>query len=263
MPLSKKRVVSEVQKHLLQKAIKRYIDEGESISGDIESIKELPKHLRREAKSMISVWLNEEKDEINVHWDDFRNIINDLIDKALNIVIANSNRDWYAMEKFRSTLNPDAIAVPLGVLRYKCGPELIKLIAAKIEFQKMRPETRRALALNALDEHFENRVHQARRKYFSYKIGVYNYTIVDLIEDDFYYLNDFPDVFRIDMVILYRHEVPLSLGKQVTKEVEKSKKSARKEWDEFNKSPSKRRDERRFKDQNWNLPQGFLESLAH
>jgi hypothetical protein len=248
-------ILGPLEDRLWQKARQRYVDEGGS---PVNDIKQLDRASRRMLKKWVHEWKQSESTQLKPIWKEFKHEMVIHIDEALDRTLGKSDQKWYAIEKGSLPSFPEALAVPIAVLRQATKSELPGVIAPKIRFQALLPETRSALAEYAIEMRFLDVLERWLKEHRSFGIGrrVDRFVLVALIERDFYYLGTSQRASRIDMAILSTYKANHS---DRDKSKHAGERAAIDDWRAF---VPQRSDQRRFKGDEWGLDQGELMALA-
>ena len=258
MPLFfKDPILGRLEDYLWEKAQKRYLDEGGS---PIDDITQVSKEVKQTLQVWVNTWLSEERVRVKIAWGEFKSIVMDKTSDALRQMFADSCVEWYSVELIDSGRRRVILAAPYEVLRYKTLHTLPGLLASKIQFKDMLPETLLSLSEFAVEKYFKPVVERSRKDYANFKIGgiTHPIIIVDIIPSDFYHLGDDDTASRVDMVILSTYETPF-LDKDKQKKTKEKQASI--DWQNRKKQTDGRPDGRRFRPDGWDLPQSFLSKI--
>jgi hypothetical protein len=242
-------IFSRLEDHLWKRAEERYLSKtGISPLDDVKEFKE-------SARVWMNTWMSEERAKVNIARKEFHSIVLSKTSEALKAVLSQSEATWYSQER---NYRPMILAVPYAVLQYRALQTLPALLAEKIQFRDMLPETLISLSEFATEKYFGEVIRRARKNYEVYKIQPhYNLLIVDVVHKDFYYLGDDEQTSRVDMLILSSHDLNIV---ERDKHKQTGEKQAVRQWNEIKNSTEGRPDSRRFTGEKWDLPDSFLQN---
>jgi hypothetical protein len=249
-------ILGALEERLWQKAYDRYLKDGGSPVKDLEA---LDRATRDKFKVWVDQWRAEENVKLKPVWKEFKRIIKDEVGVALAEALAASNQAGYAVEKGTLPSFPDAIALPLLLLRRVTEAALPAVLEKKIQFKDMLPETRGALAKYAIDRCFDEQFQRARKEFRRVAVGdrYDKFVVADLIEKDYYHLGERKTASRVDMVILAASKENFS---DKDKKNHTAERAAIEAWREFRPHRS---DTRRFAGVGWGLEQSELYEMAY
>lgn len=242
-------VLERLERELVRKALDRWAAEG---NRRITNLDTAPREAKDKITSWVNAWKTTEQAQLKNTKEIFQRIAFNEVLEAITVSFDSSRVGWYALEAGSNT-SPDFLAAPYKVLQYKAREHYPNLLGKKIEFKNMMRETLHALADEAIDRYYDRAVKQARKDRKGFSLGTSEQlVIVDVIPNDFYYLDRDERVSRIDMVVLGRNPTP---------EAETAWKKERiREWRKLAETRG-RRDDRRFMGEYWGLPREFLDQL--
>lgn len=246
-------VVEILEERLWENARKRYLGEH---SSDLQADdKAVMRKVKSTYKDAVAAAIKEADGKVRARWEEFRHIMTEELEATLATVLQMSSVEWYAVEV--GTLpHPDVIAVPYQLLKRIAAEVMPQFLRKRIDFENLDDLTLEALAVYAADQKFLAVVEEAHHNYESFEIGDRsNYFVVaEIIKRDAYYLGEDNHHSLVDMVILTR-----TAGGPSDKD-NKNQKVTVKKW--LNEDRQKRRDDRRFTGDGWEIELEELKSFA-
>lgn len=243
--------LDKVEEMLWEQARQRYVQQGRDPVTDAKAFKSA-------WKAWVKEQLAKEDEKLRPIWRESKNRLELTTEEALSQVFADSDQSWYSVEAGLSSY-PDVIAVPLAVIRFKTQEVLPGVLAQKIEFRGLLPETRQGLAEFALERSFVKVVDRLRHNHQHLNVaGRLNpFVITDVIERDFYYLGSREDASRVDMMMLTAFGT--AHGENDRRRHVQEKEAVARWVKELRKGRS---ESRRFDGTQWGIDQATLEQLT-
>lgn len=253
-------ILGFAEKYLLDLAKKRYIDQGHSLPDDMQQWSREARRAVYETRDDLlgqqGRALKEVRKRLAFDRHQFKAVIKETVRRALETIIAESRPDWYGEEK---AYRPKILAAPLVVLKWRARSLVPGLLAERIQFKNLLPETHEAIADDAIARYFDGVVENLQSSQESLKCGVYSCVIAGTVKNDFYHIDDAEQVSRIDILILVDFDTSFD-----DKRERANKKEAVKYWvKEMLKGVGKRPDNRRFPTASWSLTDDQIEFLRN
>lgn len=246
-------VVEILEERLWENARKRYLGEH---SSDLQvDNKTVMRKVKSTYKDAVAAAIKEADGKVRARWEEFKHIMTEELEAALATVLQMSNVEWYAVE-VGALPHPDVIAVPYQLLKHITAEVMPQFLRKRIDFENLDDVTLEALAVYAADQKFFGVVEEARRNYKSFEIGDRSsyFVVAEIIKRDAYYLGEDSHHSLVDMVILSR------TGGGPCDKDKKNQRAAVKKW--LNEDRKKRRDDRRFTGDGWEIELEELKSFA-
>jgi hypothetical protein len=240
IPFVKNPLTEKLEALFWEKAKQRYIDEGHSLPDDVRS---WSSSVRDVVSGYRDAYVSEERPKVGLLWSEFKSISSPTILAAIQGALTSSDHDWYSQEG----ANYQRIqVVPYQVLYDTVLEILPSILATKIEFGNLQHEGLMAVSEQAMEKYYDGVLDHIRRKHIVLQVPddnlEYDNIVVDIINDDWYRLEDEKEPRRIKTVVFVQLEVS-SLSKD-------KEKAAQKRWEEMKKNHM-RPDTRRFKSAGW------------
>ncbi len=251
-------ILGYAEKHLLDLAKKRYIEQGHSLPDDIEAWSHETKRtvfaIRDNLMGQEKAALKAVRKRLSFDRYKFNAVVKEVVADALRRSFEDSSDKWYAEEK---SYSPRILAVPLLIVRHRTRLRIPPLLSKKIQFEDLLPETIDAIADDSVDQYLAEVIEGFTSEYASLKIGIYTVLIAGVVKNDFYHIDTAPQVSRLDMLILSTFD---SAGDH--KRELKNKKASVKFWKNvLLKGAGQRPDDRRFTTSPWHLTSEQVQSL--
>jgi hypothetical protein len=178
--------------------------------------------LTNKAKDLCKALLSKERHKIKIALKEYIKIAHNKTVEAFDKSLFTSKDEWYSIEiidkDYSDKKFPVVFVVPFLILKRFVELQLAVLLLDRIEFSGMENESILAFAQDASNKYFMQIIKDIKSKQTTIKLNSHNVKLVDIIDNDFYYLGDEKVPSRIDIVIFSIKDI--KWWKDLTKNVD-------------------------------------------